>query len=104
MIRYSSLLLTGIAMFGLLSSSWARAGAFEVDSCRGGYSYLLVTETECKTYLEQHRLLEQRKEVEALKNLEADYAIMLKERSEACPCLMHARQSAALGRTAAFSP
>jgi hypothetical protein len=104
MNRYSSLLLTGIAMFGLMFGNGASAGVFDTDSCRGGYSYLLVTEGECKTYLEQHRLLEQRKDLEALKNLEADYAIMLKERSEACPCLMRTKQSATPGRTASYSP
>jgi hypothetical protein len=104
MNRYSLLLLTGVALFGLLFGNWARAGVFDIESCRGGYSYLLVTEGECKTYLEQHHLLEQRKDLEALKNLEADYAIMLKERSEACPCLMRTKQSAVPGRTASYSP
>ena len=104
MNHYSSLLLAGIAVFGLSCGNWANAGVFDIESCRGGYSYLLVTEGECKAYLEQHRLLELRKDLEALKNLEADYAILLKERSEACPCLKGTKQSATPGRTAAYSP
>jgi hypothetical protein len=102
--RYSSLLFSGIALIGLFFCNWAKAGFFDANSCRGGYDYLLVTEGECKSYLQQHRLLEQRKDSEALKNLEADYAIMLKERSEACPCLMRAKQSAVPGHTASYSP
>jgi hypothetical protein len=100
----SSTLLTMIAMAGLLFGNWAKAGGLDTDECRGGYNLLLVTEGECKAYLDQRHLLEQRKDVEALKNLEADYAILLKERSEVCPCIARNLQSAGSRRPVAYLP
>jgi hypothetical protein len=100
----SSMLLTMIALVGLLSGNVAKAGGLDAEACRGGYNYQLVTEGECKAYLTQHRILEQRKDVEALKNLEADYAILLQERSETCPCISRTAQTASSKRTVAYLP
>jgi hypothetical protein len=83
-----------LSMTGLLLGSSAMANGQGEDLCMGGYSYPLVTRTECKSYLDRRRLLEQRKDMEALKNLDADYAIMLKERSEVCPCVAESMRRA----------
>jgi hypothetical protein len=101
---HSSLLLAVLVISGLMAGNMAQAGGIDTDACRGGYSYLLVTEGECKAYLDQHSVFEQRKDIEALKNLEADYAIMLKERSESCPCMARTAQSPFIRRNLASLP
>jgi hypothetical protein len=100
----SSRLLTAIAMAGLPFAHGAPAGGLDTDACRGGYNFLLVTEGECKAYLEQRHQLEQRKDAEALKALEADYAILLKERSEVCPCMAGSLRSAESRHPVAYLP
>ena len=95
----AAILLVGFAITTSVSSAQVYAGSSDMDQCRGGYNTSLVTEAECKAYLNEHRDLELRNNREGLRNLEASFAIMLQERSEACPCvdqktreLAHARR------------
>lgn len=87
MRSHARMLLIGFAITITLSSARVFAGDFDMDQCRGGYNTSLVTEAECKAYLTEHRQLQARNDREALRNLEASFAIMLQERSEACPCV-----------------
>ena len=87
MKRHAAILLIGFAITTSVSSAGVSAGGLDMDQCRGGFNTSLVTETECKAYLNEHRELELRNDREGLRNLEASFAIMLEERSEACPCV-----------------
>ncbi len=96
---HTAMLLVGFAITTSVWSALAFAGVLDMDQCRGGYNTSLVTEAECKAYLNEHHQLELRNNREGLRNLEASFAIMLQERSEACPCvdqktreLAHARR------------
>ncbi len=99
MKSHAAIMLIGFAITTSVSSAQVFAGGLDMDQCRGGYNTSLVTEAECKSYLNEHNQLEQRSDREGLRNLEASFAIMLQERSEACPCvdqktreLAHARR------------
>ena len=87
MKRHAAIVLVGFAVAALVSSAQVRARDWDTDQCRGGYNTSLVTEAECKSYLNDHQQLELRSDREGLRNLEASFAIMLQERSEACPCV-----------------
>ena len=87
MKRRAAIRLIGLAITTLVSSAMVSAGGLDREQCRGGFNTSLVTETECEAYLNEHRELEMRNDREGLRNLEASFAIMLEERSEACPCV-----------------
>ena len=87
MKSHAAILLIGFAITTVASSAKVSAGGVDMEQCRGGLSTSLVTEAECKAYLNEHRDLELRNDREGLRNLEASFAIMLEERSEACPCV-----------------
>lgn len=87
MKSHAAILLIGFAITTSVSSAEVIAGGFDMDQCRGPYGASLVTEAECKAYLNEHHQMELRNDREGLRNLEASFAIMLEERSEVCPCV-----------------
>ena len=61
--------------------------AADMETCRGGYGMMLMTPTECKSYLKQ--LQEVRARADSLAELELQewHTELLIERSQACPCV-----------------
>jgi hypothetical protein len=61
--------------------------AADLESCRGGYGMMLMTPSECKTYLDH--LQEVRARADRLAELELQewHTALLIERSQACPCV-----------------
>jgi hypothetical protein len=80
-----------IILLGALAcaSMTASAGALaeDLETCRGGYGMMLMTPSECKTYLKQ--LQEVRTRADSLAELELQewHTALLIERSQACPCV-----------------
>ena len=59
----------------------------DVDNCRGGYSIMLMTKAECRTYLKDLRDVRARSDRMAELELREWHTELLIERAEACPCL-----------------
>ena len=55
--------------------------------CRGGYPVTLMTDRECRLYIQQVQALRSTGQVQALANLQQQHAEQLKERAAACPCM-----------------
>ncbi len=79
-----------LALTGLSAASPALAGS-ELETCQGGYSQLLMTPGECRTYLRELRAAESRADFAAMLEWQAWHSELLIERAQACPC--HARQA-----------
>lgn len=80
-----------IIAVGALACASLTAGtgalAEDMEACRGGYGMMLMTTSECKTYLD--RLQEIRAHADSLAELELQewHTALLIERSQACPCV-----------------
>jgi hypothetical protein len=68
----------------LLAAGSAQAQDFE--ACRGGYSVMLMTRTECTTYLKQLKDAHIRADKVAELELREWHTQLLIERAETCPC------------------
>ena len=61
--------------------------AQDMDTCRGGYRMMLMTPSECKSYLKQLREVRARSDRMAELDLEEWHTALLIQRAEACPCV-----------------
>jgi hypothetical protein len=77
--------ISALACASLTTGSGALAA--DLESCRGGYGMMLMTPSECKTYLDH--LQEVRARADRLAELELQewHTALLIERSQACPCV-----------------
>lgn len=76
-----------ILLAGLMAMSIANAApALDESACRDGYSTMLLTQKECKTWLSIRATLEKRGNSSALKQLDANMRSLMAERAESCPC------------------
>lgn len=77
--------ISALACASLTAGSGALAA--DLESCRGGYGMMLMTPSECKTYLDH--LQEVRARADRLAELELQewHTTLLIERSQACPCV-----------------
>jgi len=75
------------ALAGASLTAGTGAQAADLESCRGGYRMMLMTPSECKTYLDH--LQEVRARADRLAELELQewHTALLIERSQACPCV-----------------
>lgn len=58
----------------------------DLDICRAGYKFLLMTPVECKSYLRELRSAQTRSDHLAVLDLQEWHASLLIERSQVCPC------------------
>jgi hypothetical protein len=76
---------------GVLGCSALTAGssalAQDMDACRGGYQMMLMTPSECKTYLNQLQEVRARSDSMAELELQEWHTALLIQRAEACPCV-----------------
>ncbi len=76
-----------ILLVGLLGASASSAVlAMDESACYGGYSIMLLTKYECKSWLSSRARLEKRNDHVALKQLDEEMRNMMAERVETCPC------------------
>ncbi|MEQ1593064.1 MAG: hypothetical protein ABL892_11850 [Thiobacillaceae bacterium] len=76
--------LTLAACTALMAPSPAQAQ--DVEACRGGYSVMLMTRTECTTYLKQLKDAQIRADKTAELELREWHTQLLIDRAETCPC------------------
>jgi len=80
-----------IIIVGALACASLTAGtgalAEDLESCRGGYGMMLMTPSECKTYLNQLQYVRARSDSLAELELQEWHTALLIERSQACPCV-----------------
>lgn len=69
-----------------ISMSASPAQAQDVEACRGGYSVMLMTRTECTTYLKQLKDAQIRADKIAELELRDWHTQLLIDRAETCPC------------------
>ncbi|MGB4062770.1 MAG: hypothetical protein WBK19_02975 [Azonexus sp.] len=92
-------LLTGL----LLASASSATLAMDESACRDGYSTMLLTQNECKTWISTHASLEKRGDNTALKQLDERMRNLMAERAETCPCAWdHALKEKMLQKNAGF--
>lgn len=72
---------------GLLFAS-ASSAVLAIDdaACRDGYSIMLLTQNECKTWVSTHARLKKQGDNIALNQLNEKMRSMIVERAEVCPC------------------
>ena len=82
-------LLAAGVMFLAGLTSVAEAGATEPDEdlCRGSYPVMLVTERECRLYLDEVQALRSQGQLQDLATLRQQHADQLNERAAACLCI-----------------
>lgn len=77
--------VSALACASLTAGSGALAE--DLESCRGGYGMMLMTPSECKTYLKQLRAVRARADSLAELELQEWHTELLIQRSQACPCV-----------------
>lgn len=78
----NSMILLGVSLTLLQSVAFAA----DEDLCRNGYSTMLLTQTECKTWLSTRKDLEKRGDLKALQQLDQQMQAMMEDRAYVCPC------------------
>jgi hypothetical protein len=80
-----------IIALGALACASLTAGtaalAEDMETCRGGYGMMLMTPSECKTYLNQLQEVRARADSMAELELQEWHTELLIQRSQACPCM-----------------
>lgn len=79
-IGMSMMLVAGLA------SATGTAATGDVHACQGRYPVMLMTNTECQTYVRQMHFLEAQGKAERLAELKQQHDRLLEERATACPC------------------
>lgn len=82
MQTFKSLFLVGVSLALFQTSAFAA----EEDMCRNGYSTMLLTQTECKTWLSTRKDLDKRGDLKALQQLDQQMQAMMEDRAFVCPC------------------
>jgi hypothetical protein len=87
MKTFSRIVVTGVLGVAALLTGASVQAADDVDTCRGGYSIMLMTKAECRTYLKNLKDVRARADRMAELELREWHTELLIERAEACPCL-----------------
>jgi hypothetical protein len=95
-----SMTLTLLA--GLIGASASCAAlAMDESACRGGYATMLLTQNECRNWVDTRAGLEKRGQLNELKQLDEKMRGLMAERAEVCPCSWdHALRQQMLKRNA----
>ena len=92
-------LLTGL----LLASASSATLAMDESACRDGYSTMLLTQSECNSWVSTRASLEKRGNSTALKQLDEKMRTLMADRAEVCPCTWdHALKEKMLQMNAGF--
>ena len=81
--------LVAAVMFltGLLSTAEVLATDSDKSLCRGPYPIMLMTDRECRLYLDEVKALRSKGQLKKLAILQQQHAEQLNERAVACPCM-----------------
>lgn len=77
-----SILLAGISLAMIQSA----AHAADEDMCRNGYSTMLLTQAECKTWMSTRKDMEKRGDLKSLQQLDQNMQALMEDRAYVCPC------------------
>ena len=72
---------------GLMSTGVVTAAEPDQALCRGPYPVMLMTDRECRLYLDEVKTLRSKGQFQKLATLQRQHAEQLNERAAACPCL-----------------
>lgn len=62
------------------------AYAADEDICRNGYSSMLLTQSECKSWLSTRKDMEKRGDLKSLQQLDQQMQALMEDRAYVCPC------------------
>ena len=77
----------GMFLAGLTSMTEVRAAGPDEALCRGPYPVMLMTDRECRLYLDEVKTLRSKGQFQKLATLQRQHAEQLNERAAACPCM-----------------
>lgn len=77
-----SLFLAGVSLALIQSAAFAA----EEDLCRNGYSTMLLTQSECNTWMSSRKDLEKRGDLKSLQQLDQQMQALMEDRAYVCPC------------------
>jgi hypothetical protein len=84
----SRFVAAGVMLMGsLVPAAGAQAAVTDETLCRGAYPVLLMTEQECRSYIQQVKALQATGQANALETLKQHHAEQLDERAAICPCM-----------------
>ncbi len=86
-MKSASRFVMGVAGFLSLLGSVVAHAADDRETCRGGYSMMLMTSSECSIYLGKLKDAHARSDKMALLELREWHTALLIQRAETCPCL-----------------
>lgn len=72
---------------GLLSTAEVLATEPDKSLCRGPYPIMLMTDGECRLYLDEVKVLRSKGQLRKLAILQQQHTEQLNERAVACPCM-----------------
>jgi photosystem II stability/assembly factor-like uncharacterized protein len=79
---FKFLLMSGLSLALLQSTVFAA----DQDSCRDGYSTMLLTQEECNTWVSSRKDMEKRGDLKALQSLDQQMQALMDDRASVCPC------------------
>lgn len=79
-------IIASVALAGAALAAGTPALAQDREECRGGYRIMLMTPTECNSYLQQLKDVRARSDRLAELDLREWHTSLLIRRAEACPC------------------
>lgn len=78
--------LAGLLCAASVASAAETAGNSDAQLCRGAYPVMLMTDMECRLYLQQKRLLQAQGNARALVLLKQQHDSLMADRAARCPC------------------
>jgi hypothetical protein len=94
----------GMFLAGLTSMTEVHAAEPDEALCRGPYPVMLMTERECRLYLDEVQALRSRGRLEKLAVVQQQHAEQLNERAAACSCVEKSAQVVAPQQVVMLDP
>ena len=98
------LVVGGMFLAGLTSMTEVRAAEVDEALCRGPYPVMLMTERECRLYVDEVQALRSQGRFQQLAAVQQQHAEQLKERAAACSCVEQGPQAIAPQQVVMLDP
>ena len=94
----------GMFLAGLTSMTEVRAAEPDEALCRGPYAVMLMTERECRRYVDEVQALRSQGRSQKLAAVQQQHAEQLNERAAACSCAEQSPQAIAPQQVVMLDP
>jgi hypothetical protein len=103
-MKIGLLAVGGMFLAGLTSVTEARAAEPDEALCRGPYPVMLMTERECRLYVDEVQALRSQGRLQKLAAVQQQHAGQLNERAAACLCVEQSAQAIAPQQVVMLDP